>query len=274
VLSEGRNTGKAHGMKLMAKEAKGDILIFTDANVVLQLDAVERILSYFASDEIGGVCGSLRYTSTDNTSTASVGSIYWRLEEHMKGLESLTGNVMGADGSIFAIRRSLYPDFPDTVLDDLTVSMEVVFKKKRLIIADDVIASERLVTKRSDEFRRKIRIAARAFHTHRFLLPNLKQLTLRDKFKYISRKYIRWFGGGTLVIFILSALSAALLLDVRLALLTALAIGICAYFGLKNRSGMISSIMEIVIALLATQIGVFQAMNGKTYTTWKPAKSR
>ena len=74
--------------------------------------------------------------------TAKVGALYWRLEEATKALESRTGSVMGGDGSIFSIRRSLYPDFPDSVLDDLTVSMSPVFAGKRLIRADDVIAFE------------------------------------------------------------------------------------------------------------------------------------
>ena len=40
---------------------------------------------------------------------------------------------MGADGSIFAVRRELYPDFPDTVQDDFTVSMSAVFAGRRLV---------------------------------------------------------------------------------------------------------------------------------------------
>src|SRR3546814_6771444 len=95
------------------------------------------------------------------SATASVGSLYWRIEERLKDEESRTGNVLGADGSIFSIRRALYPEFPDSVLDDLTVSMAVVFAGRRLVKAKDVIARERLVAGRGDEYRRKVRIAAR-----------------------------------------------------------------------------------------------------------------
>lgn len=126
IRGPGRS-GKAHGMKQLAARARGDVLIFTDANVLLDADAIGNLLARYADPAIGGVLGSLHYMGEGESATASVGSLYWRIEEQLKDEESRTGNVLGADGSIFSIRRSLYPEFPDSVLDDLTVSMAVVF---------------------------------------------------------------------------------------------------------------------------------------------------
>jgi len=206
-------SGKAHGMKLLAARAKGNVLIFTDANVTLDADAIENLLARYADPEIGGVLGSLHYMGDGDSATASVGSLYWRIEEWLKDEESRTGNVLGADGSIFSIRRTLYPEFPDSVLDDLTVSMAVVFAGKRLVKAKDVIARERLVAARGDEYRRKVRIAARAWHTHSHLRPQLRRMRAIDRFKYASRKIVRWFGG----IFILTGIVAAGTLAMRIS---------------------------------------------------------
>ncbi|MFN5825819.1 MAG: hypothetical protein ACK446_02040 [Rhodobacterales bacterium] len=181
---------------------------------------------------------------------------------------------MGADGSIFSIRRSLYPEFPDTVLDDLTVSMHVVFAGQRLIKVEDVVAYEGAVAKRADEIARKIRIAARAFHTHGFLAPKLAQMSRLDKFKYASRKLLRWFGGGFLVLGSLLMLAAAALVSPVLALALLGAGALVVVLGLRARKGPLASIMEIVIALLATQQGVLRAMRGQTFAVWNPAKSR
>lgn len=273
VRGPGRS-GKAHGMKLLVARASGAVLVFTDANVLLDADAIERLLPYYADENIGGVLGSLHYGGADSSASASVGALYWRIEEHLKDLESRTGNVMGADGSIFSIRRVLYPDFPDSVLDDLTVSMAVVFAGKRLIKAKDVIAREMMVAKREDEYRRKVRIAARSWHTHRYLRPQLARMGGVDRFKYVSRKLVRWFGGAWIGIG--SVVGAALIW--RIAPLGAIALVAAALFllmlGLQMRRGPLAAIVDLLLAYLATFKGILLAMRGQTVTTWNPAQSR
>lgn len=273
IRGPGRS-GKAHGMKQLAARARGDILIFTDANVLLDPDAVERLLARYADPDIGGVLGSLHYIGQGESATASVGSLYWRIEERLKDEESRTGNVLGADGSIFSIRRSLYPDFPDSVLDDLTVSMAVVFAGKRLVKAKDVIARERLVTARKDEYRRKVRIAARAWHTHSHLRPQLRRMAAIDRFKYASRKIVRWFGG----LFILTGAVAAGTLAMRISpmiyMVGALAVALVIWRGVRAKRGPFAALVDVLIAYAATLQGVAKAMTGRTVTIWNPAKSR
>ncbi|MFB0873541.1 MULTISPECIES: glycosyltransferase family 2 protein [unclassified Sphingobium] len=273
VRGPGRS-GKAHGMKQLAARARGDVLIFTDANVLLDEDAVDRLLARYADPQIGGVLGSLHYLGAEGSATAAVGSLYWRIEERLKDEESRTGNVLGADGSIFSIRRSLYPDFPDSVLDDLTVSMAVVFAGKRLIKAKDVIARERLVTARRDEYRRKVRIAARAWHTHRYLAPQLRRMAAIDRFKYASRKIVRWFGGLFILAGAIAAGALALRLSPTLYMAGGLALVFILWIGIRSKSGPLATLVDILIAYAATLQGVVKAMTGRTITTWNPAQSR
>jgi len=273
VRGGGRN-GKAHGMKLLAAAAGGEYLVFTDANVLLDINAFDHLAACFADKNVGGVCGALRYLGADSSSTAAVGGLYWRLEEKIKDFESATGSVMGADGSIFSIRRELYPEFPDTVLDDFTVSMEVVFRGLRLIKSNDVIAYEKLVSARSDEFSRKVRIAARAYHTHATLAPKRAGLAAFDKFKYGSHKTIRWFGGAFLMLGCVAALLAAFLIDPLLCVILATVLVAVVTLGLRSASGLLSSLTEIVLAMVATVIGVGRAARGQTFAVWNPAKSR
>lgn len=273
VRGPGRS-GKAHGMKQLADHARGDVLIFTDANVLLDAEAIDNLLARYADIEVGGVLGSLHYIGADQSATASVGSLYWRMEEGLKDEESRTGNVLGADGSIFSIRRSLYPDFPDSVLDDLTVSMAVVFAGKRLIKARDVIARERLVTARKDEYRRKVRIAARAWHTHVYLRPQLRQMTVMDRFKYASRKFVRWFGGLFILIGAVALGALAIRLSPTLYLTGALGAALVIWIGARTKSGPFAALIDMLIAYAATLQGVARAMTGRTVTVWNPAQSR
>jgi cellulose synthase/poly-beta-1,6-N-acetylglucosamine synthase-like glycosyltransferase len=274
VIDGPGRSGKARGMKTLAALAQGDVLIFTDANVQLETEAVARLLSCYADPAVGGVLGSLRYAGEGASASANVGGLYWRLEEALKDRESRTGNVMGADGSIFSIRRELYPDFPDHVLDDLTVSMSVVFAGYRLIKARDVIAWETMVAERRDEMKRKVRIAARSWHTHLYLRPMLRKMSGLDRFKYGSRKLVRWFGGlwlasGAVAAFVL-AWSIAPVVAVALALACVVVIGA----GLTGRKGPFAALMDILLAYFATLRGITLAMRGRDFTIWAPAKSR
>ncbi|MEC3949905.1 glycosyltransferase family 2 protein [Sphingobium sp. HWE2-09] len=273
VRGPGRS-GKAHGMKQLAGRARGEVLIFTDANVLLDPQAIDNLLARYADPGVGGVLGSLHYIGAEDSATASVGSLYWRIEEKLKDEESRTGNVLGADGSIFSIRRSLYPDFPDSVLDDLTVSMAVVFAGKRLVKAKDVIARERLVTARKDEYRRKVRIAARAWHTHAHLRPQLRRMAAVDQFKYASRKIVRWFGGLFILIGAVAAGALAMRLSPALYLAGALGAALVIWIGVRAKSGPFAALVDVLIAYTATLQGVAKAMTGQTVTVWNPAQSR
>lgn len=273
IQGAGRS-GKASGMKRLAAAATGDILVFTDANVILAEDALDNLLPYYGDPAVGGVCGTLVYSSEPGSATAEVGSFYWRLDEKLRGLESRTGNVMGADGSIFSIRRALYPVFPDTVLDDFTVSMSVVFAGARLIKAPDVIAFEKSVSNRQEELRRKIRIGARSYHTHAYLRPQVRQMAGIDRFKYTSRKLLRWFGGTWLALGGLFALAAIASASIALAGLALAVGGLVAAVAVRASGGPLAKIGDAVLATFATQIGIFRGMRGETMMTWAPAKSR
>jgi cellulose synthase/poly-beta-1,6-N-acetylglucosamine synthase-like glycosyltransferase len=273
VTGPGRS-GKAKGMKTLVARATGDILVFTDANVTLDKGALGRLLSYYSDPRIGGVLGSLLYHGADASASANVGGLYWRIEEKLKKLESRCGNVMGADGSIFSVRRSLYPDFPDNVLDDLTVSMSVVFSGMRLVKAEDVIAHESMVAVREEELRRKVRIAARSWITHRYLRPGLRAMSRLDRFKYASRKLVRWFGAVWMLGAGISAFALAASWGFEwLAGLFVACLAVAAW-GMVRRRGVFASLFDIALAYFATLQGIMLAIAGRDFTTWAPAKSR
>lgn len=273
IRGPGRS-GKAAGMKQLVQRASGDILIFTDADVVLQLDAIDRLLPYYGDPDVGGVCCSVVMESDPGSATGRTGSLYWAWDDRIKRLESETGNVMGASGAMFSVRRELYPEFPDTVQDDFTVSMGVIFKGKRLIKAPDVVAYTNGVSEAGDELRRKVRIGARAYHTHRFLHPQLKLMSSRDRFKYASHKLLRWFGGLFAALGALFGLAAVASLSLTAAgLLVVLAL-IAVPLSIQVERGHLAKAGQIGLATFATLFGVLQSMRGRTMVTWARANPR
>ena len=267
-------TGKAAGMKRLVAQSTGQVLVFTDANILLSPDLVDRLLPYYGDPEVGGVAGTIKGSAQQDSVTSSVGAAYLTLDDRLQLMESRTGNVMGASGGLFSVRRDLYPDFPDTVQDDFTVSMSVIFRGKRLIKAPDVVAYERNVERREEELARKVRIGARAFHTHRFLQPQIARMSARDRMKYVSHKMLRWFSGISLALGALFGLAAVATVSAGAAIVLAAGAVFVLVISLRSRGGNFAKLGEMGLAIFATLLGVLQGMAGRTMATWAPAKSR
>jgi cellulose synthase/poly-beta-1,6-N-acetylglucosamine synthase-like glycosyltransferase len=266
--------GKTYGMNLLSMRAQSDILIFTDANVFLDLECVADLRRHFEDGAVGCVCGNLNYTNGATSVTAQSGSAYWRFEEALKRLESDTGSMMGADGSIFAIRRALRRPPPDHIIDDMYVSLMTVVEGYRLVQARDVRAYEESVTHSGEEFSRKVRIACQAFNVHRLLWPHLRNLDLLTRYKYVSHKFLRW-----LSIYFLALAAVVFVFGLIVAGYPALAVALIAAGG----SGMLlgtrwsikpfAQIADLLTALAGAGLGVWRSMRGERFQTWTPAAS-
>jgi cellulose synthase/poly-beta-1,6-N-acetylglucosamine synthase-like glycosyltransferase len=274
VVSAPERTGKTVGMNRLVAMSRGEIVVFSDANVTVAADALEKLAPYFADPEVGCVCGHLRYLNRDQSVTAENGADYWRLEEFIKQLESDTGSVIGADGSLFAVRRSLRRPVPEDLIDDMYVSLAVLLDGHRVVRAPDVLAFENSAAGARDEFRRKARIACQAFNMHRRLWPRLRRLDALHLYKYLSHKLLRW-----LTIYNL-ALAGAFFF-VGLALLTswpvalgALALAAVALaLGHTLRIPPFGKAVDALIAVSGTGLGVLYSIGGREFRTWTPAAS-
>jgi cellulose synthase/poly-beta-1,6-N-acetylglucosamine synthase-like glycosyltransferase len=269
-----RRLGKTYGMNLLASKAQAPILIFTDANVLMDMDCVRAFRRYFADSEIGCVCGSLIYTNGRASATASSGSAYWRFEETIKRLEMESGSMIGADGSVFAIRRALHQPPPDDIIDDLYVSLKILCSGFRVIQASDAVAYEESVVSGREEFRRKIRIACQAFNVHRLLWPQLRRLDGITLYKYVSHKLIRWF---TIYLLAIAALAfeGALIVGGHAPLAAALVVctAVALYLGCVSSIRPFAQFAGTIAALAGTGLGVWRSMRGDRYQTWIPAAS-
>jgi cellulose synthase/poly-beta-1,6-N-acetylglucosamine synthase-like glycosyltransferase len=134
--------GKTHGMNFLVAQTAAEIVVFSDANVTIDPAGITALGRYFADPEVGCVCGHLKYLHTATSVTAANGSLYWRLEEHIKQLESDTGSTMGADGSLFAVRHSLHRPPPDDTIDDMYVSLSILCDGYRVVRTPEIVAYE------------------------------------------------------------------------------------------------------------------------------------
>jgi cellulose synthase/poly-beta-1,6-N-acetylglucosamine synthase-like glycosyltransferase len=274
VVNAGQRAGKTAGMNMLVSLARTPLVIFSDANVLIDPRSVLNLRRYFRDPDVGCVCGHLTYVNAKASATARVGSTYWALEEVIKQLESDTGSVIGADGSLFAIRRELFRPIPPDIIDDLFTSLNILCEGWRVVSAPDVRAFEEQAVKSREEFRRKVRIACQAFNIHRLLWPRLRRLDRLSLYKYVSHKLLRWLVAYNLALASV-LLGAGLVGSVGFAhALATLAVVMVLMAGLwQIRPRLVRLGFEFLSAITATAAGVAKSFQGERFQTWTPPSS-
>jgi cellulose synthase/poly-beta-1,6-N-acetylglucosamine synthase-like glycosyltransferase len=183
--------GKPAVLNRLVALAGGELVVFSDANTMLQPGAVALLACHFADPRIGCVCGELRVTSREGG--PSTEGAYWRYELFLKFLESRMGMLLGANGGVFAIRRDLFKPLPkQAIIDDFLIAMRIRDAGYQVVYDPEAAALEDAAAGVRDEFRRRIRIGAGNFHALRFTARMLSPTAGRICFSYWSHKVFRW----------------------------------------------------------------------------------
>ncbi len=265
--------GKSHGMNVLVDRCTADIVVFTDANVELDLNVLPEIAPWFSAPAVGCVCGHLVYSNPDESAMSSSGSLYWRIEEAIKQLESDAYSVVGADGSLFAIRRTAHHVVPDDIIDDFYISMKILIDGMRVVRAPNALAFEKSATSTYDEFRRKIRIACQAFNVHRLIWPEIWPRPALA-YCYVSHRLLKWVIGYNLLLaglfFLLAMLAVfppAPVLGAVLIVIAAFALLVAAKFGPALKT------LAMLLSFAGTAWGVWRSVRGDRFQTWTPTPS-
>jgi cellulose synthase/poly-beta-1,6-N-acetylglucosamine synthase-like glycosyltransferase len=274
ILNSNKRHGKTYGMNQLVAMTTADILIFTDANVMVDINSMQNLHHYFNDERIGCVSAHLKYLNANESSTAQAGSLYWRFEEMLKRLENSSGGAIGADGALFAIRRSLHVPPADDLIDDFFVSMQVILKGFKIIQASDINVYERSASVSKEEFFRKIRIGCQGFNVHRALWPAISSLNWFTIYKYMSHKVLRWICGINFCCgYLLLILSLIFFGQYSLAfIIIIMSIGFYVLGGVYQ-IGLAAKVWELFYSIIATGLGVWKSLRGERYQTWVPPKS-
>jgi cellulose synthase/poly-beta-1,6-N-acetylglucosamine synthase-like glycosyltransferase len=154
--------GKAAAIAAGAARARGEILVFSDANSLVRRDALRALVRPFADPAIGGVAGDQRYTAGSPGDGVALGErSYWSFDRILKQSESCAGSVVSATGALYGVRRSLFRAPPAGATDDFAVSTAVIEQGRRLVFAPEAVALEPVAGRRDAEFARKVRVMTR-----------------------------------------------------------------------------------------------------------------
>lgn len=208
-MHEPTRRGKTAALNRAVHAARGEIILFSDANNDYNPDAVRALISNFAEPSVGGVCGIKHIHDARDRESSKGDSLYWRYESAIKLAESRLGSITNGDGEIFAIRRVLYEPMDEMVInDDAELTLRIVQKGYRVLYEPGAESYEYASIDIRDDFFVKVRMVAGGFQTiarhAAFLFPPRNWFT----FAFLSHKVLRW----TAPIFLITMLAASLAL--------------------------------------------------------------
>ncbi len=185
--------GKNGTLNEVVPQTRGDIILFTDANGKFQRDALSTLVRHFADPQVGSVCGELIYLSADDNVVAKGYNLYWRYDQQLKRLESRLACLLGANGSIFAIRKSLYHPLAGFVSNDMVLPIQVAARGYDVVYEPGAISREAGSKDAAEELGRRSRIVGRGILGVRVVLPEV----LRGRrglllWELLSRKFLRY----------------------------------------------------------------------------------
>lgn len=196
VLHDARRGGKTAALNRAMPFVRTPLVVFTDANTMLNVGAIREIVRAFSDPAVGCVAGEKRVVASgeeDPGASATEGA-YWRYESKLKELDCRLCTAVGAAGELFAIRRELWCTMPeDTLLDDFVLSMRIADGGMKIAYCKEAYALETPSADMREEGKRKRRIAAGGLQSVwrlRSLLNPFRHGTLA--FQYLSHRVLRW----------------------------------------------------------------------------------
>ncbi len=201
LLRQDERRGKSAGLNKAVAAARGELIVFSDANAMYEPDAVRYLAAAFADPAVGYVVGAALYHDPQGNRAAESEGLYWKLEMTLKRLESAFDSVVGGDGAIYAIRRSLFWELQDDDISDFVNPLLIVAAGHRGLFEPRAKCWEHAGDRFEKEFGRKRRIVNRTWRAFRRYGGRLDQgRHPRFLFMLWSHKVIRWFAAPLIAV--------------------------------------------------------------------------
>jgi cellulose synthase/poly-beta-1,6-N-acetylglucosamine synthase-like glycosyltransferase len=155
--------GKTAALNQLVTRAGGEIIVFADANSIYQPDAIRHLVENFADPKVGYVSGRMLYVNPDGSLVGDGCSAYMRYENWLRAKETRVGSVVGVDGGVDSVRKSLYRPMRDDQLPDFVLPLSVVEQGYRTVYEPRAVLTEETLTTQDAEYRMRVRVALRAF---------------------------------------------------------------------------------------------------------------
>ena len=277
VLRQEPRRGKTAALNLAAQHATGDVLVFADANSIYAPDALTKLVRNFSDPEVGYVTGRMAYRAQDGSGVGLGCRAYSAYEDLLRRSETRLGSIVGVNGGIDAVRRSLFLRMNDDQLPDFVLPLHVVREGYRVVYEPEAILDEETLNTSRAEYRMRVRVALRAW----WAMADMR--TLFDIRRHgifavqlFSHKVLRYAIGPAVPLLYLAAFGA---LGAGIVYQAAFVLGslffLCAGVGyVLDRAGYATPIISIpyyfVVINVAAGEALLKFLRGQKQVVWTP----
>lgn len=269
--------GKTSALNKAVAAASGEILVFADANSHFKLDAIRKLARNFNDSGVGYVTGRMAYLIRQGSTVSEGCGLFMRYENIIRKLETAVGSIIGSNGGIDAMRRSLYAPLRHDLINDFVIPLQVAGKGYRVVFEEEAVLQEEALKDSQKEFRMRVRVTGRAIH------GLINQLYLLNIFRYgflslqiFSHKILRYLVAE----FLLLALACNLFLVFENPAYIPL-LGAHVIFYLSACLGSLKTIQQsgnklfgipyyFVVVNLAALLALIRYIKGERQVTWTP----
>jgi cellulose synthase/poly-beta-1,6-N-acetylglucosamine synthase-like glycosyltransferase len=271
--------GKTAAQNAAVEQARGDIILFSDATSMYQPDVVRAMMPSFADPMVGCIAGRLIYLDPTDSRVGRGARSYWSYETFLKKQESRACSLIGASGCLYAVRRSAYVPLYPEACSDFIIATKMVEQGLRAVYEPGAVCTEETNRRTDKEMKMRVRVIAQTFTDlwrHRAMMN-----PLRSGFyavQLLSHKVMRYF----VPFFLLANLAASAALAPRsLFFLAALTAQLGCYLSalvawMLERVGVHNRLLALpqyfVLANIASLIALSQFLRGERYAHWEPLR--
>lgn len=195
--------GKNAALDLLIPLVDASIVVFMDADTIIEKDALRHLVAPFHDESVGATI-SVRDPSTVKTQAIKeIGDLGYRENDsRVNQYESDLHSTVTSYGAFYAVRSELISSLNNSkVADDFVMILRAMRAKKRVVVANQAIANEMRHNSIRVEVNRKVRTVsggiAALWMERTLLLPKYGWVA----FFLWSHKVVRWYSAFFLITF-------------------------------------------------------------------------
>ncbi len=163
IVEKSHRSGTNASYNTGMREAKGDIILLTDADVMVKEDSLKKALTIITSvKDVGAVTACAQPVSSGKTSATTLEKTYNSFYSKMLTAESAVHSTFPGYGGFTLLRKEAFLSIPiDYGSKDCNIALSTLRKGFRYICVPDIVFYEKISEKLKDQMKQKTRRAAR-----------------------------------------------------------------------------------------------------------------